>query len=93
MSLEIAQFCIYFTSKRPHPEMIKTGNDGISVPIPKYGLSVLSAERHYSSVVTSNLHDLRCFEKISIKVYQRKEKGKLNILLFPVVWVPSKLVI
>ena len=45
------------------------------------------------SVVTSNLHETTfcCFEKISFKVYQRMEKGKLDILLFPVVLAPSKL--
>ena len=44
-------------------------------------------------VVTSNLHEttLCCFEKISFKVYGRKQKGKRDILLFPVVLVQSKL--
>ena len=44
-----------------------------------------------ASVVTSNLHEatLCYFEKNSFKV--RKQKGKLDILLFPVVLVPSKL--
>ena len=46
-----------------------------------------------SSVVTSNIHETTfcCFEKISFKVYYRKQKGKLDILLFPVVLVQSKL--
>ena len=41
-------------------------------------------------VVTSNLHEttLHCFEKICFKV---KENGKLDILLLPVVLVPSRL--
>ena len=34
---------------------------------------------------------LPCFENISFKVYWRKQKGNLNILLFPIVWVSSKL--
>ena len=36
-----------------------------------------------SSVVTSNLHKtaLCCYEKNSFKVYPRKQKGKLDILL------------
>ena len=46
-----------------------------------------------SSMVTSNLHEttLSSFENISFKVYLKKLKGKLDILLFSVILIQPKL--
>ena len=60
----------------------------------KYADFLVEEEQSFSkSVVTSNLHEttLCYFEKNCSNIYYRKQKGNLNILLFPVVRVPLKL--
>ena len=77
-----AIYGLFWAKRRQNPAFL-----GPDPRIPKWG--------HFpiSSVVTSNLHETTfcCFEKISFKVYYRKQKGKLDILPFPVVLVQSKL--